>query len=109
MKLTQELNTAAKISEARNKLCPALGYLYPDSKKALLEATTNQNLKEAVRGVGEYYAILNEAPDPTKREDFSASQRTLDDIMYDVECKKYALGFDQANQFAVFYSYLKLK
>lgn len=32
----KELNTAAKISEARNKLCPSLGYLYPDSKKALL-------------------------------------------------------------------------
>lgn len=36
----RELNTTAKIFEARKKLCPALGYLYPDSKTALLSATT---------------------------------------------------------------------
>lgn len=36
----KELNTAAKITEARKKLCPALGYLYPDSKTSLLNATT---------------------------------------------------------------------
>jgi V-type H+-transporting ATPase subunit d len=28
----RELNTTAKILEARKKLCPALGYLYPDCK-----------------------------------------------------------------------------
>ncbi len=36
----KELNTAAKITEARKKLCPALGYLYPDSKTSLLNATS---------------------------------------------------------------------
>ena len=29
--------------------------------------------------------------------------------MYDEECKRYALAFDQANQVAVFYAYIKLK
>ena len=33
----------------------------------------------------------------------------MDDIMYDEECKRYALAFDQANQVAVFYAYIKLK
>jgi hypothetical protein len=31
-----------------------LGYLYPDSKTALLNATTVDQLKEAVRGVAGY-------------------------------------------------------
>jgi hypothetical protein len=29
--------------------------------------------------------------------------------MYDEECKRYALAFDQANQVAMFYAYMKLK
>jgi len=29
--------------------------------------------------------------------------------MYDEEIKRYSLAFDQANQYAVFYAYLKLK
>ena len=33
----------------------------------------------------------------------------MDDIMYDEECRKYALAFDQANQVAFFYAYIKLK
>jgi len=52
---------------------------------------------------------VNESPDPTKKEDFSAAQKSLDDIMYDEECKRYALAFDQCNQVAVFYGYIKLK
>lgn len=29
--------------------------------------------------------------------------------MYDEECRRYALAFDQCNQIAVFYAYIKLK
>ena len=29
--------------------------------------------------------------------------------MYDEECKRYALAFDQCNQVAIFYAYMKLK
>lgn len=105
----KELNTAAKITEARKKLCPALGYLYPDCKTALLNATTVDQLKDAVRGVAGYAELVNEAPDPTKKEDYSVAQKSMDDIMYDEECKRYALAFDQCNQVAFFYAYIKLK
>jgi V-type H+-transporting ATPase subunit d len=37
------------------------------------------------------------------------SQKSLDDLMYDEECRRYALAFDQCNQIAVFYAYIKLK
>jgi V-type H+-transporting ATPase subunit d len=66
-------------------------------------------LKEAVRGVPGYVEIINECPDPSKKEDFSVNQKSLDDIMYNEECRRYALAFDQCNQVAVFYAYIKLK
>lgn len=50
----KDLNTQAKITEARKKLCPALGYLYPDSKTALLNATSLDHLRDAVRGAPGY-------------------------------------------------------
>lgn len=105
----RELNTTAKILEARKKLCPALGYLYPDCKTSLLNATTLEQLKEAIKGVPGYAELVNESPDPSKKEDFSVNQKSLDDIMYDEEARRYALSFDQCNQVAVFYAYIKLK
>lgn len=50
----RELNTASKVVEARKKLCPSLGYLYPDSKTPLLNASSVEQLKDAVRGVAGY-------------------------------------------------------
>ena len=35
--------------------------------------------------------------------------KSLDDIMYDEETKRYSQAFDGQSQFAVFYAYLKLK
>lgn len=106
---SKELNTTAKITEARKKLCPSLGYLYPDGKTALMNASSVEHLKDAVRAVGNYADIVNEAPDPSKKEDYSVSQKSLDDIMYNEEARRYALAFDQCNQVAVFYAYIKLK
>lgn len=105
----KELNTNAKVIEARKKLCPALGYLYPDGKTALMNANSLEQLKDAVRSVGNYAEIVNEAPDPSKKEDYSVSQKSLDDVMYNEEARRYALAFDQCNQVAIFYAYIKLK
>ena len=55
---------------------------------------TLDGLRDAVRGVDNYREILKEAPDPLKREEFNVSTRTLDDVMYDDECRRYALSFD---------------
>lgn len=56
-----------------------------------------------------YAEVINDSPDPSKKEDFAVNSKSLDDIMYDEECKRYALAFDQCNQVAVFYAYIKLK
>lgn len=64
----RELNTIAKIQQARKKLCPSLGYLYPDAKPALMNATNIEQLRDAVKGVGNYADIVSQAADPTKKQ-----------------------------------------
>jgi len=34
---------------------------------------------------------MRDAPDPSKKEDFNFSSVTLDDIMFNDECRRYAL------------------
>ena len=47
----KDLNTAAKIITTRKQLSPSMGFLYPDSLKSLLNATTLDGLREAVKGI----------------------------------------------------------
>lgn len=105
----KDFNTAIKIMTTRKNLCPNLGYLYPDCQRMLLNAMTLDAIRDNVKGIDNYREILKDAPDPMKKEDFSVSTRSLDDIMFDEEARRYALAFDQQAHYAVFYSYLKLK
>jgi len=90
-------------------LCPSLGYLYPDSKTVLMNSQSIEQLRDAVRSVGNYSEIVSQAADPSRKEDNAVATKSLDDLMYDEECRRYALAFDQCNQIAVFYAYIKLK
>jgi V-type H+-transporting ATPase subunit d len=90
----RDLNTAARIITTRKNLCPTIGYLYPDCERMYLQAMTLDTLRDAIKGIDNYREILKDAPDPLKREDFNVSTRTLDDIMYDDECRRYSLAFD---------------
>ena len=105
----KDFNTAIKIVTTRKNLCPNLGYLYPDCQRQLLNAMTLDNIRDVVKGVENYREILKDAPDPMKKEDFGVGTKSLDDIMFDEEAKRYALAFDGQAQYAVFYAYLKLK
>lgn len=60
----KDLNTAAKIITARKQLSPCIGYLYPDCEKALLNSTTLDGLREAVKGIENYKDIVKDAQDP---------------------------------------------
>ncbi|KAM3136632.1 hypothetical protein pb186bvf_011268 [Paramecium bursaria] len=105
----RDLNTVARIQTTRKQLCPTIGTLYPDCERQYLAAAQLEALREAVKGTENYRDLLKDAPDPLKREEFNVSTRTLDDIMYDEECRRYALAFDGQGSYAVFYAYLKLK
>ena len=105
----KDFSSATNRTSTRKKLCPSLGYLYPDCEKQLVDATTLIGLMDAVKGVGNYYDLLKEAPDPSKREDFGPQTRSLDDMMYEEELKKFSLAFEEQSHYGVFYAYLKLK
>jgi V-type H+-transporting ATPase subunit d len=90
----KELNTAAKISNKRKALSPSFGNLYPDCEKSLLGSNSLDTLREAVKGIENYKDILKDAPDPTKKEEINNQAKTLDDIMYEEEARRYALAFD---------------
>jgi len=105
----KDLTSIASRTTTRKRLCPSLGYLYPDCEKALVEVTTLDSLKAAVVGISTYGELLKEAPDPTKKEEYNPNAKSLDDLMYEEEVRKYSLAFEGQCHYAVFYTYLKLK
>lgn len=60
----KELNAPAMRGERRRKLCPALGYLYPQCEDSLSKASTLDALREAVKHIEEYNTLLRDVPDP---------------------------------------------
>jgi len=105
----REFSTADQRGSKRKRLCPALGYLYPDTEKELVNAASLDGLREAVKGIGNYYELLKEAPDPSKREEFGPQTASLDDLMYYEELKKFSLAFEEQAHYGIFYGYIKLK
>jgi len=59
-------------------LFPNFGYLY-ELRKDLLVVKDLENLKERCK-VEYYKEILKDIPDPMKREEFSFTTRTIDDV-----------------------------
>jgi len=51
-------------------------------------------LREAVKGIENYSAIMKDAPDPSKMEDFTFHTKTLEDFMSEDECRRYSIAFD---------------
>lgn len=105
----RELSSADQRSSKRKRLCPSLGYLYPDCEKALVDSSSLDQLREAVKGINGYYDLLKDAPDPSKREEFGPQTASLDDLMYFEELKKFSLGFEEQAHYAIFYAYIRLK
>lgn len=105
----RELSSADQRSSKRKRLCPALGYLYPDTEKDLVNAASLDGLRDAVKGIGNYAELLKDAPDPSKREEFGPQTTSLDDLMYLEEMKKFSLCFEEQAHYGIFYAYLKLK
>jgi len=71
-----------------------MGYLYPDSKTALMNCQNLDQLRDIAKGVEVYKDVLKDAPDPQKPDDMGHGQKSLDDLMYEEECKKYELAWD---------------
>jgi len=105
----RELSSADQRGSKRRRLCPSLGYLYPDCEKSLVDSSSLDQLREAVKGINGYYELLKDAPDPSKREEFGPQTTSLDDLMYYEELKKFSLAFEEQAHYAIFYAYIRLK
>lgn len=91
----------------REQLCPAMGYLYPLHYMNLKQVEVLDQLREGLKGFSHYRKLLNEVPEPSKRED--ATGKTLEDVMYEEDVKNLCLTFDEQANLAVIYAYVKLK
>jgi V-type H+-transporting ATPase subunit d len=55
-------------------------------------------LRDTVKGVDNYKDILKDVPDPEKdRDDNRADSKSIDDFMYEEECARYELAWDQGS------------
>ena len=52
------------------------------------------SIKDASKGTSNYKEILRDCPDPHKKEEFSMGSKSLDDIMYEDETRRYSIAFD---------------
>lgn len=59
-----------------------------------MSANSVDALRNAVTGIDNYKELLKKAPDLSQKEDYTVSTITLDDIMYDDECRRYELAWD---------------
>jgi len=59
-----------------------------------MNVSSVDTLREGVKGIENYKELVRDAPDPSKKEEFSFAVKTLDDIMYEEECRRYSLAFD---------------
>lgn len=91
----------------REQLCPAVGYLYPLHYMNLKQVETLDQIREGLKGFSQYKKLLNEVPEPSKKEEVTG--KTLEDVMYEEDVKNLCLTFDEQANLSVIYAYVKLK
>ena len=61
-------------------------------------------MRDFVKGVEVCKRVLSEVADPSKKDDLNNQNlKSIDDIMYEEETKKYSQAFDGQSQYAMFY------
>lgn len=93
--------------EKRAGLYPALGRLFPEGNNALARADDLDQVRQACEPVGEYRKFFDTSSSATGDEDSLAAQLEDQFLKYEVFLNKQS--FLQQFQYAVFYSFIKLK
>ena len=92
----EELSGVRGKESERKKYINNLGYLYPGRDEELNKADSFDKLKDAVKSF-EYEDILSQVHDVTqadKQNEFSSSNKSIDDVMYTHKSKRYSMAFE---------------
>jgi V-type H+-transporting ATPase subunit d len=93
--------------DQRARLFPTIGRLYPEGNNALARADDIDAVVAAVDHIPEYKAFLDKAGASSGNDNDGGSSLEDEFFKYDVELNKQS--FLQQFQYAVFYSFVKLK
>lgn len=85
----------------RQKLFPAVGYLYPAGTARLAEVTDEGQMEGALSAVPEYQKLYASIA--------GAKDKTLEDLFYEKDVQALEVAFEGQMHFAPFYAYVKLK
>lgn len=93
--------------EQRARLFPTIGRLFPEGNNALARADELDQIRQACDGIAEYRKFFDTSANASGNEESVAEQLEDQFFKYEVHLNKQA--FLQQFQYAVFYSYIKLK
>ena len=93
--------------EQRARLFPSIGRLFPEGNNSLARADDLDQVRQACEHVAEYKAMFDSTSSSSSGGDGQAAQLEDKFIAQEVHLNKQA--FLQQFQYAVFYSYMKLK
>jgi len=93
--------------DQRARLFPTIGRLFPEGNNALARADDIETAMAAVDHIAEYKSFFEKAGTSTNNSDEAGSSLEDEFFKYDVELNKQS--FLQQFQYAVFYSFVKLK
>jgi len=89
--------------QARKKLYPSFGFLYPEGVAALELAENVEQVKSSISHNSVYSGLLNESGFGGEDD------KTLDTAFYEYEVKINILAFEQQAHYGIYYAYLKLR
>ena len=93
----------------RKSVVSPFGTLYPDFMRQLIDADTLEVIRSVLSVSPAYRKLVQHAPDPQKMDEFNVNSKSFEDFLFEEECKLYSRVWDTQCNFAVFYSYIKLK
>ncbi|PPR02850.1 hypothetical protein CVT24_002328 [Panaeolus cyanescens] len=95
--------------EARAKLFPAIGRLFPEGNNMLARADDMDHVRQACENIAEYRSFFIDNGAHANMDDDLAAASHLEDRFFRKEVHLNKQSFMQQFQFGVFYSYIKLK